>query len=238
MRRLITAEEYIQARVAIAPSGCWEWLGARNRDGYGRSTFGNRQHAAHRLSYEAFEGPIETGRQVHHECCNRGCVNPAHLRVVTGEENNRLSRSVGAVNAAKTHCVHGHPFDEDNTVRTGHGWRACRICTKERERVRAERHRLRALRDRQCKNGHPRTPENTYVTPQGTKRCLVCKREGKRKLGGYLDPSRARPTHCPHGHEYTPENTYEYVRDGRSYRYCRTCNRQKARELHARKRLN
>ena len=31
-------------------------------------------------------------------------------------------------------------------------------------------------------------------------------------------------THCPHGHEYTQENSAYY----KNYKYCKTCNRQRA----------
>jgi hypothetical protein len=40
----------------------------------------------------------------------------------------------------KTHCRHGHPFNEDNTLidkRTG--WRQCRTCHRNRERIRQKK---------------------------------------------------------------------------------------------------
>lgn len=41
---------------------------------------------------------------------------------------------------------------------------------------------------------------------------------------------QARQTHCKYGHEFTPGNTYNY----RGKRYCKACNRRKAREHYAR----
>lgn len=35
-----------------------------------------------------------------------------------------------------------------------------------------------------------------------------------------------RPTHCPHGHEFTPENT---AFNPSGWRYCKQCNRDRAR---------
>jgi hypothetical protein len=45
---------------------------------------------------------------------------------------------------------------------------------------------------------------------------------------------RTAVTHCPQQHEYTPENTRAY----RGRRYCRTCERDKARERMRRKRAH
>jgi len=35
--------------------------------------------------------------------------------------------------------------------------------------------------------------------------------------------SRAKRTHCIHGHEYTEANTVNQSRNGKDFRYCRTC---------------
>ncbi len=36
---------------------------------------------------------------------------------------------------AKTHCVHGHAYTPENTLRNGEGWRYCRTCNREAARV-------------------------------------------------------------------------------------------------------
>jgi transposase-like protein len=55
--------------------GCWLWMGATTRNGYGR--FGG--HRAHRYAYEAEHGPLDAGRPLHHQCKTKTCVNPSHL---------------------------------------------------------------------------------------------------------------------------------------------------------------
>lgn len=83
-------QEYLKTRVAIDPeTGCWNWLGALNKDGYGQCRVGRRIEYTHRLSHAVFKGPIPRGLHVDHRCSNRRCCNPDHLEAVEQQENNR-----------------------------------------------------------------------------------------------------------------------------------------------------
>lgn len=113
-------------------SGCWLWIFVVNPvTGYAYAPLGRRgkRVLAHRMSYEAFKGPIAPGLQIDHRCKTRSCVNPDHLEAVTQQENIRRQRHV-AHNAAKTNCVKGHPLHGDNLYLRPTGGRACLTCRR------------------------------------------------------------------------------------------------------------
>lgn len=142
--RNLTLAERVFRRIQRAPSGCWEWTGAREALGYGRFWLNGRMAYAHRVVYELLVEPIPDGLQIDHLCRNACCVNPSHLDVVTQRENLRRGVGFSGLNARKTHCSRGHEFSPENTAVQRNGSRQCLACRRlnqERAKVRREARR-------------------------------------------------------------------------------------------------
>lgn len=135
-------EERFWAQVDQCEDGCWYWLGGLHCEGYGRITVYGKRTYAHRFAYELLVGKIPEGLEIDHLCRNRACVNPTHLEPVTCEENVLRGVSPSAVHRRQTHCVHGHPFDVENTGYMPDGRRRCRTCDRVRARARLAAKRL------------------------------------------------------------------------------------------------
>lgn len=121
---------YFVRHVRTDDNGCWTWTGGKTWDGYGLFNIPTRGTVkAHRFAYEAINGSIPDGLEIDHLCRNRACVRPSHLEAVTRRINLLRGNTIQAAYAARTHCNHGHPFDDANTVIEA-GWRRCRTCKR------------------------------------------------------------------------------------------------------------
>ncbi|KKN74764.1 hypothetical protein LCGC14_0388060 [marine sediment metagenome] len=122
--------ERFWAKVTYTEDGCWIW--GKPSNGYGVFWNGSRQQVAHRFLFESVNGAVPFGFELDHLCRVKRCVNPNHLEVVTRSQN--TARGIGpsiarANQLAKTHCPHGHPYDEVNTyIKPNGGSRDCKIC--------------------------------------------------------------------------------------------------------------
>lgn len=124
----------LMRRVSVdARSGCWLCTRSLNTPGYAHMIVGGRVTSGHRVMYEASRRcKIPQGYQIDHLCRTRNCVNPAHLRCVTGGDNTRAGNNA---QRDKTTCDRGHAFTEENTrrykTRDGYNARKCRACQRE-----------------------------------------------------------------------------------------------------------
>lgn len=116
----------------VAPSTCIIWTGALNSRGYGCFGVGGVSQLAHRVAWEAVNGPIPDGLTVDHvECRNRRCVRPDHMELVTSAENARRAHR------QTEFCVAGHPLSGPNLyVHPKNGYRECRLCRADTQRKR------------------------------------------------------------------------------------------------------
>lgn len=126
----MTDSKTASMRIKINPkTHCWEWLGRKDRQGYGRFNANGKCHSAHRSSYELFIGRIDKGLEIDHLCRVTGCINPEHLEAVTKKENTLRGISFAAINSRKTKCPKGHPLSGDNLKFRTYG-RECKTCHK------------------------------------------------------------------------------------------------------------
>lgn len=160
--RSLTAEQATKIRARIATystsdptkpvngAPCWLWTRATSY-GYGLTSVDGRLIGAHRAAWMAYVGPIPddpaTGRtmQIDHVCGRGadGCVQPAHMEMVTQTENLRRQRE------ARTACGNGHPYVDGSywTAVGSHGYmtRRCRACQAAASRRYKARLRAEAL---------------------------------------------------------------------------------------------
>lgn len=103
-------------RLAVQQDGCWGWLGSIDIYGYAR--IGSDR--GHRVSYELAYGTIPEGKIIDHQCRNRSCVNPAHLKAVTRKGNRENLSGAHKNNVSGVRGVHYHRATGRWRARVGH----------------------------------------------------------------------------------------------------------------------
>lgn len=131
-RKARPLDERLIARREVTANGCWVWLGAKNRQGYGVMSLpvsddeGERIRMVHRIAYEFWVGRIPDHMVIDHLCRNPACFNPDHLECVSRTENSsRAGRNHPS--KKKSMCVNGHELVGDNIKWFGTK-RRCRAC--------------------------------------------------------------------------------------------------------------
>lgn len=89
------AKDYIKSKVSIDSNGCWIPSNKPRENGYVRASFMGNSWYLHRLSYNAFKGDLDPGKDVCHKCDVRNCCNPLHLFQGTRKVNMQDAVSKG-----------------------------------------------------------------------------------------------------------------------------------------------
>jgi len=127
----------IPRRVQERAGTRWEadgdcWISAYSVASHGYAQVGwndgqkNHMVLAHRASWEYAMGPVPLGFTLDHQCKQKTCVNPAHLRILSNYENAR--RTAGR-DWPLGQCANGHPNSDTYTQPSGK--RVCRPCKKQ-----------------------------------------------------------------------------------------------------------
>lgn len=86
------------------PDDCVLWTKARTAAGYGALRVNGKVVLAHRVAWEAQNGPIPKGGHICHSCDNPPCVNPAHLWL-GDPASNAADRNAKGRTVGNTLCV-------------------------------------------------------------------------------------------------------------------------------------
>lgn len=131
---------------------CWEWTDKLFNTGYGMMYLSDgRQVLAHRFALQRKVGPPRANKPfVLHQCDNKPCVNPDHLRWGSHAENMAEAGERGLMpSKAKDTCPRGHPMEGANLhekpFRAKNGKiyinRLCRTCNNELQAIRRRKNK-------------------------------------------------------------------------------------------------
>ncbi len=98
---------------------CWEWLGYKDRYGYGNFKLDGKPVLSHRYMLELVTGEkLKDGEQALHTCDNPSCCNPYHLWKGTNKDNNQDKINKGRHPKGESHCFSKLTEDDIRLIRS------------------------------------------------------------------------------------------------------------------------
>lgn len=101
----------------VTSTGCWEFNGRQDPDGYGVITKNSAPYRAHRASYELWVGPIPEGHVIRHTCDHRRCIKPDHLLTGLPKDNTRDAQERQRLANGERHGMHKLTDDDVDCIR-------------------------------------------------------------------------------------------------------------------------
>lgn len=90
-------------------TGCWEWIGLRDKNGYGRIKLERKTRGVHRVFYSIMISDVPDEMLVCHHCDNPPCCNPEHLFLGTNQDNTADRHKKGRDASGDRHFSRTHP---------------------------------------------------------------------------------------------------------------------------------
>ena len=112
--------ERFWSKVKKTPS-CWEWIGSKDKNGYGSFRFKGHSRLAHRVSWLLNGGLIPHGLFLCHKCDNPSCVRPTHLFLGNQSDNMGDAKRKGRMPSGEKSSMRLHP---DRIARGTRRWNA------------------------------------------------------------------------------------------------------------------
>ena len=119
--RAVPEADRFWALVDRTGDGCWLWLGARDKDGYGLFALRERgQTVAHRWIYQQVHGSLDASIKVLHHCDNPPCCRLDHLFAGTPADNMADMVAKGRQKGMDTHPRAQLTEDDVRAIRALH----------------------------------------------------------------------------------------------------------------------
>ena len=96
---------HLLSRTKETGTGCMEFVGCIQSNGYARATVYRKTDYAHRHVFSMLNGAIPSGMDVCHTCDNRKCINPAHLFLGSRLDNMLDAKSKGRLSCGDRHSL-------------------------------------------------------------------------------------------------------------------------------------